>query len=236
MNSRRDILRIKMDNINFLEDRGKEYFEKHRYRDPAEKVVFAYVLPKVRFILANIPLDMKSSILDVGCGNGTFTYYFKEMFKQTYGIDASPSQLKMNGYSKLACSTVYNLPFGDSSFDLVFSANLLHHLDNPALAIIEMKRVSKRYLCFVEANCLNPFMFMFSMVVPEERGQMKSLLGRWKRLAMKSGLRIINSINTGMITQQNTPSLFVPFLKYFDFNFIFGAYSVLICEIDKKNK
>ena len=210
------------------------YFEKHRYRKPEESVVAAYALPKLKFILNNTDLGGEPEILDVGCGNGTFTYYFQKIYKQTYGVDASIFQLETNGCSKLICSTAYKLPFKNSSFDLVFSANLFHHLKNPVLAIQEMKRVSRRFLAFIEPNRLNPGMFLFSLLVPEERGTRKSSLGIWKRMSEKLNLNLINSMTTGMITQQNTSPILVPLLKCFDFNFIFGAYSILICKVRKQ--
>jgi len=143
-------------------------------------------------------------------------------------------QLKTNNCLKLACAKAYRLPFKDNSFDLVFSANLFHHLESPALAIQEMKRVSRRYLAFIEPNRLNPLMYLFSLAVVEEKGVRKSSLDIWKRIARKLNLNIIDSITTGMITQKNTPAALVPLLRCFDFNFIFGAYSVLICKVEKK--
>lgn len=211
-----------------------DYFQRHRYRNPEEGVVAAYVLPKLKFIFNNINLRKESKILDVGCGNGTFTYYFQKKYRQTYGADMSIFQLKTNSCSNLLCARTYKLPFKDSSFDLVFSANLFHHLENPVLAIQEMKRVSRKFLVFIEPNCLNPMMFLFSLVVSEERGTRKSSLGIWKRIAQRLSLNIVNSVTTGMITQQNTPPIFVPLLRHFDFNFIFGAYSILVCEAEKE--
>lgn len=211
-----------------------EYFERHRYRNPEEKVVAAYVLPKLKFILNNIILRNEPKILDVGCGNGTFTHYFQKIYKQVYGADASIFQLKTNNSSKLLCAGAYKLPFKDGSFDLVFSANLFHHLENPVLALQEMKRVSKRYLAFIEPNRLNPLMYLFSLLVSEEKGVRRSSLGIWKRISRRLNLNIVNSVTTGMITQQNTPPILVPLLRHFDFNFIFGAYSILLCEADKQ--
>ncbi|MBL7129830.1 MAG: methyltransferase domain-containing protein [Candidatus Omnitrophica bacterium] len=214
--------------------RMSDYFQKHRYRDPNEGVVAAYVLPKLEFILNNINLRRESKILDVGCGNGTFTYYFQKMYKHIYGTDMSIFQLKTNSCSNLICAGAYKLPFKDNSFDLVFSANLFHHLESPALAIQEMKRVSRRFLGFIEPNRLNPMMFLFSLVVSEERGTRKSSLGIWRKMSEKLNLNVLNSMTTGMITQQNTPPKLVPLLRHFDFNFIFGAYSVLVCEVEKQ--
>lgn len=39
--------------------------------------------------------------------------------------------------------TVYNLPFRNSIFDVVYLRHVLEHLDNPLLALKEIKRVAK---------------------------------------------------------------------------------------------
>jgi ubiquinone/menaquinone biosynthesis C-methylase UbiE len=44
------------------------------------------------------------------------------------------------------------LPFSSGSFDLVASANLIHHMDEPALAVSEMVRVCKPAGCVVVAD------------------------------------------------------------------------------------
>lgn len=211
-----------------------EYFLKHKYRNPQDDVVKAYVSPKLRFIYDHISLAANASILDVGCGNGTFTHYFGEKYKNTYCMDASMFQLRDNSCKKRICGDAYNLPFADSSFDIVFSANLLHHLDEPLRGMEEMKRVSRKFLVFVEPNIYYPPMLIFSLLVKAERGTLNSCMKRWKNMAKNLNLKIIGSSITGMITQQNTPSFLVPLLKYFDKNFIFGAYCVIVCEIQDK--
>ena len=38
------------------------------------------------------------------------------------------------------------LPFRDEVFDIVFSSHMLEHLDDPAAALAEFKRVSRKYV------------------------------------------------------------------------------------------
>ena len=47
-----------------------------------------------------------------------------------------------------------DLPFGDNTFDLVFSCHAFEHCENPLQALKEMKRVSKKWvLIFTPYHC-----------------------------------------------------------------------------------
>lgn len=124
--------------------------------------------------------------------------------------------LAENRYGRLVCGDAHVLPFSDESFDVVFEANLLHHVTDPAAVIEQMKRVSCRCLVFVEPNRLNPLMFLFSLAVPAERGVLRSSERALKDLVERCGLRFRSALTTGMISQNNTPGFLVPWLKRFD--------------------
>ena len=126
----------------------KEFWEdkkRSRRRYPNHPVVEAFVIPKINFISKNINLFKKTSLLDVGCGNGFFTYHFNKLC-DVVGLDFSEQMLKINPHLNLIKGDAENLPFNNNSFDIVFCSNLLHHLKNPEIAINEMKRVSKKYI------------------------------------------------------------------------------------------
>jgi len=53
------------------------------------------------------------------------------------------------------------LPFGDRSFDVVFEANLLHHVEDRTEVVREMARVSRRWVILIEPNRYNPLMLAF---------------------------------------------------------------------------
>ena len=120
--------------------------------------------------------------------------------------------------------------FPTSPFDVVFEANLLHHVTDPAAVIEQMKRVSCRYVVFVEPNRLNPLMFLFSLAVSAERGVLRSSERALKDLVERCGLRFRSALTTGMISQNNTPGFLVPWLKRFDRQIWWGEYTVLVAE------
>lgn len=210
------------------------YQDKHwnstNYRRPDNKIVNAYISPKLKFISKYINLQNKS-VLDTGCGNGLISFYLSKDYNSfPFGIDINEHLLRQNVYSPIIKGDSNFLPFLENSFDCVIEANLLHHVENPGKVISEMKRVSKEYVVFLEPNVFNPLMFLFSLLVKAERGGLKSTRTRLTKLVIESGLSIIGFITMGMISQNNTPGLLVPILKYFDFNFFLGEYHIIVCK------
>lgn len=75
--------------------------------------------------------DIKT-VLDVGCGRGTFEVY--KQFDST-GVDIFPASVeasKKNGnYKEVLLCDVRNLPFEKKSFDAVSCNEVIEHLDKP---------------------------------------------------------------------------------------------------------
>jgi SAM-dependent methyltransferase len=92
-----------------------------------------------------------SSLLDVGCAKGFMLYDLKEAIPglKVYGIDVSEYAIsKTKEEVKDFCQVVnaINLPFDDSSIDVVTSINTLHNLDENDIqtALLEVERVNSR--------------------------------------------------------------------------------------------
>ena len=88
----------------------------------------------------------KGRILDIGCGSGEHLGCIKN-FKEKYGIDTSSLAIEMAKKNfpscKLAVSSVYNLPYGDDFFDLVYAIDVIEHLEYPSKMLTEARRVLK---------------------------------------------------------------------------------------------
>jgi ubiquinone/menaquinone biosynthesis C-methylase UbiE len=93
-----------------------------------------------------------SRILDCGCGPGSITVGLAQWAPdgETVGIDLGAEQL--DGARALARDLgvknvtfrqgdIFDLPFEDDSFDLVFSQTVLFHIPDPEKALAEIKRV-----------------------------------------------------------------------------------------------
>jgi hypothetical protein len=53
---------------------------------------------------------------------------------------------------------------------------------------------------------------------------------RLQQEARNCGLRVVASITTGMISQNNTPAVLMPILKRFDRPIWWGEYIIVICD------
>lgn len=211
-------------------DKQLDYFSGVEYREPTHPVVMAYALPKINYVLKKITLPPSAKILDVGCGGGVFTHHLCRVSDFVVGLDFSAHLLAQNQHTLKACGDAINLPFADGSFEMVFEANLLHHVTDRESVMAAMKRVTRRFVVLIEPNRLNPVMFAFSLAVPAERGGLNSSARTLKRLVEKSGLTCLSVMTTGMISQNNTPEFLLPFLKRFDKEIAWGEYVVLIAE------
>jgi len=75
---------------------AEPYFEKVKYRLPQHPVIEAYVRPKLDYISRVVSLGKTTSLLDVGCGNGVFTYYCQQLCGFVTGLDNSRNMLAEN--------------------------------------------------------------------------------------------------------------------------------------------
>src|SRR5687768_10176342 len=115
--------------VSYDDKLQREYFSGVKYRGPDHPVVSAYADPKIGFIRSHVPLT--GAILDLACGNGIFTGRLSTEGATVTGLDFSLHLLRQNPSGRLTCGDATNLPFADESFDLVFEANLLHHVEEP---------------------------------------------------------------------------------------------------------
>ncbi|MBI3972427.1 MAG: class I SAM-dependent methyltransferase [Chloroflexi bacterium] len=87
------------------------------------------------------------TILDAGCGTGGNLAWLSS-FGQAYGVDLSPHALRFCAERRLTTASrasILELPFADSTFDLVTSFDVIYHLGvrDDVAALAEMRRVLK---------------------------------------------------------------------------------------------
>lgn len=215
-----------------MSDFQKDYWEREELgerRHPSHIVIKEYVTPKINEIKKIIPIGKNTKLLDVGCGNGFFSYYFEKMCNTT-GIDYSEKMILSNPIKKKYLMDATNLKFEDSSFDIAFCHAFLHHVDNANKVVKEMKRVSRKHVVILEPNRNNPLMFLFSLIVKEERKALRLSLAYLERLVKSNGLKLISSFSYGLIVPNKTPKVLLPLFKLFNFKFFLGITNFIICE------
>lgn len=90
------------------------------------------------------------TFLDIGCGVGRMTKAVKEKYPNcdVYGIDISARVIednkKENPDIHYFQGTVSNLYYSNDTFDVIFSGEVLEHLDDPQLLLKEGYRLLKK--------------------------------------------------------------------------------------------
>jgi SAM-dependent methyltransferase len=106
-------------------------------------------------VLHELPRNAtRPSALDVGCGPG-FVMKLLDRFFDVKGVDKDAVMVgsaKGRGLNVIQADAT-ELPYEDNSFDVVYCSFLMLWLNDPARAIGEMKRVSKRWvICLAEPD------------------------------------------------------------------------------------
>jgi pseudaminic acid biosynthesis-associated methylase len=98
-------------------------------------------------------------VLEVGCNRGHNLVALSEILKPTVefaGVEPNSLALQIARRSTdragFLAGTVYDLPFKNECFDLVFTCGVLIHIPNEKLkkALNELERVASRYLLLIE--------------------------------------------------------------------------------------
>lgn len=88
-------------------------------------------------------------LLDVGCGDGElmrFVHAYIPTWSKS-GIDVTPKAISFaqqdSPNMKFQVGNIYEIPFPENSFDIVFCGETLEHLDAPEAAIEQLFKVCK---------------------------------------------------------------------------------------------
>lgn len=91
------------------------------------------------------------TVLDAGCGEGFVTRFLREQNADwdLTGVDVSKAAIRYARRQSGAdvqyeVGDLYDLPFADGAFDTVLCSEVLEHLDRPAEALAEVRRVASR--------------------------------------------------------------------------------------------
>ena len=97
--------------------------------------------------LANLPIDLQGTALDIGCGTGIHTQTLANKGAAATGVDIAVGMLaqarKMYSDPIFIRGSAVRLPFSDSQFSTVFSSMALQWVSDTGLVANEIARVLK---------------------------------------------------------------------------------------------
>ncbi|MFC1681562.1 class I SAM-dependent methyltransferase [Pseudomonadota bacterium] len=129
-----------------------QWAEETRVADVLVHPLFeAPTAPENRFIVAHMG-DLKGKrLLDIGCGLGESSVYFALKDARVTALDISPGMVdfahRLAAYHGVSIEGLVSpaeiLPAPDCSYDLVYIANLIHHVHDRDRLFTEVRRVLK---------------------------------------------------------------------------------------------
>ncbi len=145
-------------------------------------------------------------LLDVGCGNGEYSYFFKNLINKKVdysGCEISDSMVrvckKTSPRSRFFKSFADNINSDDDKYDILFCSGALQYtIDRWKESLVEMKRVSNKYIallrlpvvkyhrtCYVEQNMTSEGYVEKNYFVLLNRKELESLFNRTKLKILK---------------------------------------------------
>lgn len=129
---------------------GKKGGHRIAYIDSFFGEIYHNLVNFFRAFLIFVQLKPKK-FLDIGCGTGKLIKWLRFFGVDAYGLDFSQYAIdiadkEIKKYIKLGNAT--NIPYPDNYFDLVFSFDLLNHIEQSKIRLVikESIRVSSKYI------------------------------------------------------------------------------------------
>lgn len=124
-------------------------YEKNTTSNPVSKF---FLDNFYKVLLGEIKKLNPESILDAGCGEGFTLNKLKQakIGRHLEGMEFVDAAIalgkKIHPAIPIRKANIYKMPYKDNSFDLVICTEVLEHLDDPEKALVELKRVTSKYL------------------------------------------------------------------------------------------
>jgi ubiquinone/menaquinone biosynthesis C-methylase UbiE len=139
--------------LSYYRDTAERYDEWHTSEFDEHYFALEHIVFYLRWIEA-------TSVLDTGCGTGRSMQYIQDRLPGILVRGNDPSQELLNAaaerrgisHDALDCASTLELPYPDGAFDAVVETGVLHHVAEPARAVAEMLRVSRKAVFLSDSN------------------------------------------------------------------------------------
>lgn len=166
--------------------------------------------PEVVQLLLELTSE-KSNCLELGCGSGTYAIELLAHQRKCLASDFSEEALaltKIKGQELYNIEVptqlidIYDIPYPENTFDLIFSDGLIEHLDMPK-ALKEMKRVLKPdgWMVAKVPNGSLLYKIVYYLLSPIENRPDEAWLSQseWQNIVRESGYKNISLSQSGSV-------------------------------------
>jgi ubiquinone/menaquinone biosynthesis C-methylase UbiE len=102
---------------------------------------------------------LEGPFLDVGCSSGGYVSLLVSQGETAVGMDIEENEAWKHSPERFSVGSTQALEYRDNAFETVYSFEVLEHLDQPALALQEMVRVSRQNVLISVPDCEVPKVF-----------------------------------------------------------------------------
>jgi SAM-dependent methyltransferase len=155
-----------------------------------------FVRERERELVQSAFLPLGRRVLDIGCSEGATLFHLGEP-EGAVGVDLFEAKVEFARARLPRCRFVvgsaYELPFDDGSFDHVLVRDVIHHLDRPERALLEIRRVLAPggRVDVLEPCRYNPLILLHALARKEERGELRSSMSFLTSLLDAAGFRVL---------------------------------------------
>ncbi|KYF65317.1 hypothetical protein BE11_30655 [Sorangium cellulosum] len=124
------------------------HYDKYGTKNPVARMLMGGFLGAVTDLYRRVA---PRSVLEVGCGEGRLAHHIVTSAPRPERFVATDVSLErvapdVDPLIQFREASVYELPFEDREFDLVVCCEVLEHLEDPARALRELRRVAGRWV------------------------------------------------------------------------------------------
>ena len=157
-------------------------------------------------------------VLELAAGDGHFSVHLNKLTFLKVS-DSSRKMLSRNPFKEEAeIIGLPDIPIEEKSYDIIFIANILHHLEDEKSALVNASQVAKQYIYIIEPNRYNPFNFLIGILKRNERKSLRYSKSYLDHIFNDLGLVIYHYDRVGFFPPNSAPKSWMNFyyrFKYF---------------------